>query len=151
MARNDENLFSWGFFKSCFYSREREFSYKEGAFMTPNKPCKMKSDHKVKFDVILTSYEFVNMDSATLMSVNWSVLVIDEAHRLKNNQSLVRIVSLFFPAMIIGYIFILRSGALPLKRWMFCLKPWKPKGFFQFEISINVLVSSFRFICIPML
>ena len=23
-------------------------------------------------------------------------------------------------------------------------KPWRPKGFFQFEIIINVLVSSFR-------
>ena len=27
---------------------------------------------------------------------------------------------------------------------------YKPKGFFQFEVVINVLVSSFRFIWIPM-
>ena len=30
-------------------------------------------------------------------------------------------------------------------------KPWRSKGLFQFEIIINVLVSSFRFIWIPML
>ena len=34
---------------------------------------------------------------------------------------------------------------------IFLYKPWKPKGFFQFEIIINILVSSFRFIWIPML
>ena len=30
-------------------------------------------------------------------------------------------------------------------------KSWRPKGLFQFEIIINVLVNSFRFIWIPML
>ena len=30
-------------------------------------------------------------------------------------------------------------------------KPWRPKSFIHFEIIINVLVSSFRFIWIPML
>ena len=30
-------------------------------------------------------------------------------------------------------------------------KSWRPKGFFQFEIIVNVLVISFRFIWIPML
>ena len=34
---------------------------------------------------------------------------------------------------------------------IFLYKPWRPKGFFQFEIIINVSVSSFRFIWIPML
>ena len=29
---------------------------------------------------------------------------------------------------------------------IFLYKPWRPKGFLQFEIIINVLVSSFRFI-----
>ena len=34
---------------------------------------------------------------------------------------------------------------------IFLYKPWRPKDFIQFEIVINVLVSSFRFIWIPML
>lgn len=70
-------------------NREQEFSYKEGAFATTNKPCKMRDNHRPKFDVLLTSYEFVSHDFATLSSIDWDVLIIDEAHRLKNNQSLV--------------------------------------------------------------
>jgi len=69
--------------------REQEFSYKEGAFPHTGKPCRMREGHRPKFDVLLTSYEFPSQDSATLSSIEWEVLIIDEAHRLKNNQSLV--------------------------------------------------------------
>ena len=34
----------------------------------------------------------------------------------------------------------------PLQRWIFFGKTMETKGFFQFEIIINVLVSSFGFI-----
>ena len=44
----------------------------------------------MKFHVLLTSYELVAIDSAILQSINWAILVVDEAHRLKNNQSRVR-------------------------------------------------------------
>ena len=47
----------------------------------------MKKDVAVKFHVLLTSYELITIDQATLGSVDWKVLVVDEAHRLKNNQS----------------------------------------------------------------
>ena len=69
--------------------REREFSYKEGAFQYTGKPTRMRDGHRPKFDVLLTSYEFVSHDFATLSSIDWDVVIIDEAHRLKNNQSLV--------------------------------------------------------------
>jgi len=69
--------------------REQEFSYKDGAFMYTSKPCKMRDSHRPKFDVLLTSYEYVSQDGVTLSSIDWEVLIIDEAHRLKNNQSLV--------------------------------------------------------------
>ena len=39
----------------------------------------------------------------------------------------------------------------PYNAEIFVYKPWKQKGFFQFEIIINVLFSSFCFIWIPML
>ena len=77
-----------------FFSSEHEFSYKEGAFAQYKKPSKMREGHKVKFDVLLTSYEFVSMDYTTLQSIDWDILVIDEAHRLKNQQSLVSILCL---------------------------------------------------------
>ena len=47
----------------------------------------MRKDCKIKFNVLLTSYELISIDAATLGSVDWEVLVVDEAHRLKNNQS----------------------------------------------------------------
>ena len=39
----------------------------------------------------------------------------------------------------------------PLKRWKKLYKSWRPKGFFQFEIILIVLVCSLWFIWIPML
>ena len=42
----------------------------------------------------------------------------------------------------------------PFNPWsaeLFLCKPWRPKGFLQFETIINVLFSSFRFIWILML
>uniref|UniRef100_A0A3B4ZG34 Helicase ATP-binding domain-containing protein n=1 Tax=Stegastes partitus TaxID=144197 RepID=A0A3B4ZG34_9TELE len=43
-------------------------------------------DTQVKFHVLLTSYELITIDQAVLGSIEWACLVVDEAHRLKNNQ-----------------------------------------------------------------
>lgn len=37
--------------------------------------------------MLLTSYELVTIDQTALKSIEWACLVVDEAHRLKNNQS----------------------------------------------------------------
>ena len=66
--------------------REHELSFEEGAVRGGNKACKIRAS-SVKFHVLLTSYELVSIDAALLNSVEWAVLVVDEAHRLKNNQS----------------------------------------------------------------
>jgi len=81
--------------------RDKEFSYKEGAFASTSRPSRMRENHRPKFDVLLTSYEFVSFDSATLSSIDWEVLIIDEAHRLKNNQSLVSMT--FGSSAFLGY------------------------------------------------
>lgn len=67
--------------------RENEFSFEEGAIRGGNKASRMRKDYNVKFHVLLTSYELISIDQATLGSVDWAMLVVDEAHRLKNNQS----------------------------------------------------------------
>lgn len=36
-----------------------------------------------KFDVVVTSYECVLKEKATLMKISWNYLLIDEAHRIK--------------------------------------------------------------------
>lgn len=53
-------------------------------------PCSVFSQQKdssIKFHVLLTSYELITIDMAALGSIDWACLVVDEAHRLKNNQS----------------------------------------------------------------
>ena len=67
--------------------REHEFSFDDGAIRGGPKAGRMKQGTNVKFHVLLTSYELISIDSTCLGSVDWAVLVVDEAHRLKNNQS----------------------------------------------------------------
>ncbi|CAF0825687.1 unnamed protein product [Brachionus calyciflorus] len=67
--------------------RENEFSFDENACRSGLKSSKVRQGVKVKFHVLLTSYEMICMDQATLGSIDWQVLVIDEAHRLKSNNS----------------------------------------------------------------
>uniref|UniRef100_A0A8C3G7C3 Chromodomain helicase DNA binding protein 3 n=1 Tax=Cyclopterus lumpus TaxID=8103 RepID=A0A8C3G7C3_CYCLU len=62
--------------------RENEFSFDETAVKGGK-----KRDAPIKFHVLLTSYELVTIDQTALKSIDWACLVVDEAHRLKNNQS----------------------------------------------------------------
>lgn len=40
-----------------------------------------------KFNVLVTSYETAINDSMFLKKFNWETMIVDEAHRLKNNDS----------------------------------------------------------------
>ncbi|TAQ88488.1 hypothetical protein B7494_g3200 [Chlorociboria aeruginascens] len=40
-----------------------------------------------KFNVLLTSYEYVNTDATFLAQIKWQFMAVDEAHRLKNRIS----------------------------------------------------------------
>ena len=42
---------------------------------------------KVKFNVMLTSYEYILQDAGFLSQLKWQFLAVDEAHRLKNRDS----------------------------------------------------------------
>lgn len=44
--------------------------------------------NKIKFNVLLTTYEIVMKDKSVLNAFKWKSLVVDEAHRLKNSDSL---------------------------------------------------------------
>ena len=74
--------------KSRAVIREHEFSFDEKCMATYGKPSRLRDGCQTKFHVLLTSYEMVSMDNALLQSIDWSCLIIDEAHRLKSNRSL---------------------------------------------------------------
>lgn len=42
---------------------------------------------RVKFHVLLTSYEMVSLHAAELARITWGELVVDEGHRLKTKTS----------------------------------------------------------------
>ncbi|CDQ56533.1 unnamed protein product [Oncorhynchus mykiss] len=67
--------------------RENEFTFEDSVVKTGRKVFRMKKDTAIKFHVLLTSYELITIDQTILGSINWACLVVDEAHRLKNNQS----------------------------------------------------------------
>ncbi|XP_024150919.1 chromodomain-helicase-DNA-binding protein 4a isoform X2 [Oryzias melastigma] len=67
--------------------RENEFSFEDNAIRGGKRASRMKKDSSIKFHVLLTSYELITIDMAALGSIDWACLVVDEAHRLKNNQS----------------------------------------------------------------
>ncbi|XP_061868811.1 chromodomain-helicase-DNA-binding protein 5 isoform X3 [Colius striatus] len=67
--------------------RENEFSFEDNAIRSGKKVFRMKKEAQIKFHVLLTSYELITIDQAVLGSIEWACLVVDEAHRLKNNQS----------------------------------------------------------------
>ncbi|XP_074017589.1 chromodomain-helicase-DNA-binding protein 5 [Numenius arquata] len=67
--------------------RDNEFSFEDNAIRSGKKVFRMKKEAQIKFHVLLTSYELITIDQAVLGSIEWACLVVDEAHRLKNNQS----------------------------------------------------------------
>ncbi|KAL2926136.1 CHD3-type chromatin-remodeling factor PICKLE [Bienertia sinuspersici] len=71
--------------------REYEFYYpKKSAKLKKKKSGQISSESKqdrIKFDVLLTSYEMINLDSASLKPIKWECMIVDEGHRLKNKDS----------------------------------------------------------------
>lgn len=81
--------------------RENELTFEEGACR--GRQMRIKSS-SVKFNVLLTSYELISIDAACLGSIEWAVLVVDEAHRLKSNQSKVSALYMLFILLVyLGY------------------------------------------------
>jgi len=68
------------------YLTKEEFYYSE-QFLTKNLSQKLKREHITKFDILITSYEVVMKDLNILSKIRWKALIVDEAHRLKNNES----------------------------------------------------------------
>ncbi|CAH2061075.1 unnamed protein product [Thlaspi arvense] len=71
--------------------REHEFYFPKGhKKIKKKKSGQISSESKqkrIKFDVLLTSYEMINLDTAVLKPIKWECMIVDEGHRLKNKDS----------------------------------------------------------------
>ena len=61
----------------------------------------------VEWNVLVTSYEMVLREKAMFKKFEWRYLVIDEAHRIKNEKSKVR--RMAYEIIGVQYLFILIS------------------------------------------
>jgi hypothetical protein len=64
---------------------EHEFYYQE-PFTSKADVMAMKKT-VCKFDILLSTYEIAMKEAKTLAKIHWKVLIVDEAHRLKNQSS----------------------------------------------------------------
>ena len=57
--------------------------------------CTGKPQSEKDWDVVVTTYEVVNLEKNALCKIAWKYLIIDEAHRLKNEASQVHSYAIF--------------------------------------------------------
>ncbi|XP_015945340.1 CHD3-type chromatin-remodeling factor PICKLE [Arachis duranensis] len=70
--------------------REYEFYFPKKQKIKKKKSSHISSESKqdrIKFDVLLTSYEMINYDTVSLKAIKWECMIVDEGHRLKNKDS----------------------------------------------------------------
>lgn len=51
-----------------------------------------RKSRPLKINALVTTYDIVLKDQAMLNHINWTYLAVDEAHRLKNNESMLHVV-----------------------------------------------------------
>ncbi|KAK4769193.1 hypothetical protein SAY86_027343 [Trapa natans] len=70
--------------------KEHEFYYPKSKNIKKKKSGQLVGESKqerIKFDVLLTSYEMINLDTISLKAIEWECMIVDEGHRLKNKDS----------------------------------------------------------------
>jgi hypothetical protein len=55
---------------------------------------------EMKFNVLLTTYEYVIRDRAALGHINWAYMIIDEGHRMKNHHARLTLVCFMYTALM---------------------------------------------------
>jgi SNF2 family DNA or RNA helicase len=66
--------------------QQYEFYYQE-PFTSRQDIVLMKRNNRCKFDILLTTYEVAMKEAKIFTKIHWRVLIVDEAHRLKNQSS----------------------------------------------------------------
>ena len=79
--------------------------------------CPGQHDSERKWHVCITTYEVCNIEKNTLGKFAWSYLIIDEAHRLKNESSAfsttVRTFETRYRILLTGYVILSTNYFVP--------------------------------------
>lgn len=51
-----------------------------------------------KFDILITTYESIKTNFLTLKKIQWETIVVDEAHKIKNDETQVSIALRYYKA-----------------------------------------------------
>ncbi|KAK7377174.1 hypothetical protein VNO80_02594 [Phaseolus coccineus] len=70
-----------------FYFQKNQKRSKKNKSKKNKKIVDDSKQGRIKFDVLLTSYEMINSDSSSLKPIKWESMIVDEGHRLKNKDS----------------------------------------------------------------
>jgi SNF2 family DNA or RNA helicase len=65
---------------------QQEFYYTD-QFTPKSHALRLKKQHITKFHILITTYEIVLKDIDVLSKIKWKALIVDEAHRLKNQKA----------------------------------------------------------------
>lgn len=68
------------------YLVQQEFYFTE-PYVSKSVAAQLKKFQVTKFHVLITTYEVVLKDISVLSKIRWRVLIVDEAHRLKNHKA----------------------------------------------------------------
>ncbi|XP_057845926.2 CHD3-type chromatin-remodeling factor PICKLE [Cryptomeria japonica] len=70
-----------------YHSKKGKLSKKHKGRKKSASTSNQSKQERIKFDVLLTSYEMINFDTAVLKPIKWECMIVDEGHRLKNKDS----------------------------------------------------------------
>eukprot|EP00027_Filamoeba_sp_ATCC50430_P005766 CAMPEP_0168547732 /NCGR_PEP_ID=MMETSP0413-20121227/4191_1 /TAXON_ID=136452 /ORGANISM="Filamoeba nolandi, Strain NC-AS-23-1" /LENGTH=886 /DNA_ID=CAMNT_0008578001 /DNA_START=270 /DNA_END=2931 /DNA_ORIENTATION=+ len=96
---------------------------------------------RIKFNVLLTTYELILKDKNVLGDIKWTYLAVDEGHRLKNNESMLHEVLMEFKTgnrlLLTGTP--LQNSIKELWSLLFFLNPEKFHSFSDFQSKYSDL------------
>lgn len=93
--------------------------------------CSLQVVLAMKFNILVTTYEFIMYDRSKLSKIDWKYIIIDEAQRMKDRESVLardldryrcqrRLLLTGTPLQVLYFLFLVLFG-MQLIVFMFCI------------------------------